>query len=151
MSESTAIMKTVKWIVCPSGALTREWTRMTHRMISVRSTGRVGNLAAALGLSLLVLPAASARADEVTLAETGSTLLYPLFNVWVSDYTKTHSGVRITTGSTGSSEGIEKAISGAVQIGTSDAYMTDAQAKRNPHIINVLMAISALTVNYNLP
>jgi phosphate transport system substrate-binding protein len=29
--------------------------------------------------------------------------------------------------------------------------MTDAQAKRNPHIINVPVAISALTVNYNLP
>jgi phosphate transport system substrate-binding protein len=130
---------------------TREWTRMTDCMNSVRSAGCAGTLAAALGLGLVVLPAASARADEVTLAETGSTLLYPLFNVWVSDYTKTNPGVRITTGNTGSGEGIEQAISGAVQIGTSDAYMTDAQAKRNPHIINVPMAISALTVNYNLP
>jgi ABC-type phosphate transport system substrate-binding protein len=71
---------------------------MTDRMNSVRYTGRAGNLVAALGLGLVVLPAASARADDVTLAETGSTLLYPLFNVWVSDYTKTHPGVRITTG-----------------------------------------------------
>jgi hypothetical protein len=29
------------------------------------------------------------------------------------------------------------AISGAAHIGTSDAYMTDTQAKRNPQIINV--------------
>jgi phosphate transport system substrate-binding protein len=59
--------------------------------------------------------------------------------------------VKITTGGTGSGAGIEQAMSGAVHIGTSDAYMTDAQAKRNPQIINVPMAISALTVNYNLP
>jgi phosphate transport system substrate-binding protein len=38
-----------------------------------------------------------------------------------------------------------------MQIGTSDAYMWDQQAKRNPQIINVRMAIAAQTVNYNLP
>jgi phosphate transport system substrate-binding protein len=64
---------------------------------------------------------------------------------------KAHPGVRITTGETGSGAGIDQAISGAVHIGTSDAYMTDAQAKKYPQIINVPMAISAMTVNYNLP
>jgi phosphate transport system substrate-binding protein len=38
-----------------------------------------------------------------------------------------------------------------VNIGTSDAYMTDAQAKKYPNIVNVPLAISAMTVNYNLP
>jgi phosphate transport system substrate-binding protein len=99
----------------------------------------------------LALPAAPADADDVTLAETGSTLAYPLFNVWASEYPKTHPNVQITTGSTGSGDGIAKAISGAVQIGASDAYMSDAEARRNPQILNVPMAISALTVNYNLP
>ncbi len=108
-------------------------------------------LAAAMALSMLALPASLARADNITLVETGSTLIYPLFNVWASEYTKTHPGTRITTNSTGSAAGIEQAISGAAHIGTSDAYMTEAQVKRNPQIINVPMAISALTVNYNLP
>jgi phosphate transport system substrate-binding protein len=108
-------------------------------------------LAAAIALSVLALPASLAHADDITLVETGSMLIYPLFNVRASEYTKTHPGVRITIGSTGSAAGIEQAISGAAHIGTSDAYMTDAQAKRNPQIINVPMAISALTVNYNLP
>src|SRR5271170_2775170 len=108
-------------------------------------------LAAALALGLLILPAASARADDISLVETGSTLVYPLFKVWVSEYPKTHPGVHITTNATGSEAGIEQAISGAAQIGTSDAYMTDAEARRNPQIINVPMAISAQTVNYNLP
>jgi phosphate transport system substrate-binding protein len=107
--------------------------------------------AAALALAAVALPAAPARADDLTLVETGSTLLFPLFKVWVAEYTKTHSGIHITTNATGSGAGIEQSISGAAQIGTSDAYMSDTQARQNPQIINVPMAISALTVNYNLP
>ena len=108
-------------------------------------------VAAVLALGLLTLPAAAARAGELNLTETGSSLLYPLFNVWVTEYTRTHPGIHITTASTGSGAGIEQAVSGAVQIGASDAYMSDAQARKSPQIINVPMAISALTVNYNLP
>jgi phosphate transport system substrate-binding protein len=99
---------------------------------------------------MITLAAAPARAD-VDLTETGSTLLNPLFRIWTAEYMRTHSGVHITTGATGSGEGIKEAISGVVHIGASDAYMSDAQARRYPQIINVPMAISAVTVNYNLP
>ena len=92
-----------------------------------------------------------ARAADVTLAETGSTLIHPLFKVWADEYMKTHPGVTITSAATNSVAGAEQAISGAVQIGASDAYMSDAEAKQNPLIINVPMAISAQTVNYNIP
>ena len=112
---------------------------------------RAITVAAVLALGLLMLPTGAARAGELNLTETGSSLLYPLFNVWVAEYAKSHPGVRITTGSTGSGAGIDQAVSGAVQIGASDAYMSDAQARKSPQIINVPMAISALTVNYNLP
>jgi hypothetical protein len=108
-------------------------------------------LAAALAIATIAFPAAPARADDLTLVETGSTLLFPLFKVWAVEYTKTHPGIHITTNATGSGAGIDQAVSGAVQIGTSDAYMSDAQARKSPQIINVPMAISALTVNYNLP
>jgi phosphate transport system substrate-binding protein len=124
---------------------------MTDSVNPVSATRHATTLAATIAFGLLALAAPPARADEIALTETGSTLLYPLFNVWVSEYTKTHPGIHITTGSTGSGAGIEQAISGAVQIGASDAYMSDAQAKQNPQIINVPMAISAQTVNYNLP
>jgi phosphate transport system substrate-binding protein len=107
--------------------------------------------AALLALGLLTLPTGAARAVDINLTETGSSLLYPLFNVWVAEYAKTHPGIHITTASTGSGAGIEQAIAGTVQIGASDAYMSDAQARKSPQIINVPMAISALTVNYNLP
>jgi phosphate transport system substrate-binding protein len=117
----------------------------------VRPDVRATNFVAALALGLLALTPALTRADDITLAETGSTLLYPLFKVWVSEYVKTHPGMHITASGTGSGAGIEQTLSGAVQIGTSDAYMSDAQARQNPQIINVPMAISALTVNYNIP
>jgi phosphate transport system substrate-binding protein len=122
---------------------------MTEGVNPAFADRRAITIAAALVFGLLMFPAA--HASELSLTETGSSLLYPLFNVWVSEYTKTHPGIHLSTGSTGSGAGIEQAISGAVQIGASDAYMSDAQARKNPQIVNVPMAISALTVNYNLP
>ncbi len=90
-------------------------------------------------------------ADKVSLLETGSTLLYPLFNLWVPDYTRAHPDVRITTQGTGSGTGIAQAIAGIAQIGASDAYMSDGQMKHSPGILNIPLAISAQTVNYNIP
>jgi phosphate transport system substrate-binding protein len=109
-------------------------------------------LATIVAISLLLLPLRAASAGEdLTLKETGSTLIHPLFGVWASEYARTHPGVAITTASTGSGAGIEQAVSGAVQIGTSDSYMSDAEIRRHPEILNVALAISAQTVNYNVP
>jgi phosphate transport system substrate-binding protein len=93
----------------------------------------------------------SARAADVTLTETGSTLLQPMFSIWVAAYTKTHPGVQITIGGTGSEAGIKQATSGAVEIGASDAYMSDTQVRDAPGIMNIPLAIAAQTINYNLP
>jgi phosphate transport system substrate-binding protein len=106
----------------------------------------------ALGLlAVAATPIARAPAASVTLAETGSTLIYPIFHVWAAEYPKTHPGVTVTASATGSGAGVEQAISGAAQIGVSDAYMSDAQVRDNPLIINVPMAISAQTLNTNIP
>ena len=117
------------------------------RALSVRSSG----LGAGLALGLFALLTGSTLAAPITLTEGGSTLLYPLFNVWASEYAKTHPGATIKTAATGSGAGMDQAISGAVQIGTSDSYMSDADVRHHPLILNIPMAISAQTVNYNLP
>lgn len=112
------------------------------------------SLAAALFVAALaasLVPKGTAAATEVTLAETGSTLFYPLFRVWTIAYARANPGVHMTTKATGSGAGIAQAISGEVQIGASDAYMSDEQVRANPNIINIPLAISAQTVNYNLP
>jgi len=114
---------------------------------------RLARVCAPVALGLLAVtaaPTARARAAEVTLAETGSTLIYPVFRVWAADYPKTHPGVTVTAAATDSGAGVEQAISGAAQIGVSDAYMSDTQVRDNPLVINVPMAISAQTVNYNI-
>jgi phosphate transport system substrate-binding protein len=104
----------------------------------------------ALSTALLAAPLA-ARADDLTLKETGSTLILPVFQAWAQDYAKTHPGVTITTEGSGSAKGIAAAIDGSAQIGTSDAFMSSEQASAHPGILNIAMAISAQTINYNLP
>jgi phosphate transport system substrate-binding protein len=92
----------------------------------------------------------AAKPGTVRLLETGSTLLYPLMNLWVGAYQKQHQDEQITTQGTGSGTGISQAIAGVAQIGASDAYMADAQMGTSP-MLNIPLAISAQTINYNLP
>jgi phosphate transport system substrate-binding protein len=110
------------------------------------------------GAALAVLVAAGttligggAHAAQVRLLETGSSLLYPLFNLWVADYQKEHPDVQITTQSTGSGTGIAQAISGIAQIGASDAYLSNAQMESNAGMLNIPLAISSQMINYNVP
>jgi phosphate transport system substrate-binding protein len=107
--------------------------------------------AAAAFTAAMALTGTAAHAAPVEIAETGSTLLYPVFNRWVAAYQNTHPGVRITTQSTGSGTGIADAISGRVQIGASDAYMSDIEINLNPGILNIPLAVSGQIINYNVP
>jgi phosphate transport system substrate-binding protein len=118
-----------------------------------RPTARVAGVAvaAAIAAAGFAFSSSTASAAEVHLLETGSSLLYPLFNLWVPAYSEHHPDVKITTQSTGSGTGIAEAVKGVAQIGASDAYMSDAQMKAHPGIINVPLAISAQMVNYNVP
>jgi phosphate transport system substrate-binding protein len=99
---------------------------------------------------LLVLGAAGQAFAATRLLETGSSLLYPLMNLWVADYQSRHGDVQITTQSTGSGTGIAQAIAGVAQIGASDAYMSDAQMHQTA-MLNIPLAISAQQINYNIP
>jgi phosphate transport system substrate-binding protein len=106
---------------------------------------------AAFCVAALFAAVAPVSASEIVLNETGSTLLYPLFQRWVAAYAEIQPDVKITTAATGSGTGIKSAIDGTVQIGTSDAYMSDEDAEQNRQIMNVPLAISAQTVNCNVP
>jgi len=97
---------------------------------------------------LAIRPVAAA---DVILHETGSTLLYPLFQKWSAAYSAANPGMRIAAAATGSGAGLAEAIAGRVQIGASDAYMSDQQAERDRRVLNIPVAISAQTVNYNVP
>ena len=103
---------------------------------------------AAIGLAFAVAPA---RAADITLNESGSTLLFPLFQAWITGYKSVKPEVEITAAATGSSAGTKAAIAGSVRIGTSDAYLSDEVAAQNPQILDIPLVISAQTINYNLP
>jgi phosphate transport system substrate-binding protein len=121
---------------------------ISHRSRLVRGSLLAATLiASAVG----VLGAAPSQAASVTLNETGSTLLYPLFTQWIPDYAKAVPDVTLTAAATGSGAGIAGTTSGKAQIGASDAYMSDEQFQQNPGIVNIPVAISAQTVNYNVP
>ena len=83
---------------------------MTARTGATRRKATSLVLAATLAMGSMM--ASHAATAQVRLLETGSTLLYPLFNLWVPVYSKTHPGVQITTQGTGSGTGISEAISG---------------------------------------
>jgi phosphate transport system substrate-binding protein len=89
--------------------------------------------------------------SPVALQETGSSLLYPLFNLWTAQIQKEWPSVSITTASTGSGTGISSAAAGTVNIGASDAYLSPADAQQYPTLENIPLAISAQQINYNLP
>ncbi len=87
---------------------------------------------------------------SVSLSETGSTLLYPLFKLWVVGYKSAYPQVTITTAGTGSGAGISSAAGGTADIGASDAYLTPTDVSKYPTLMNIPLAISAQMVNYNL-
>ena len=124
--------------------------------MKIRLKGTIVALAASLAL-MGFLTACSQQglgpsgSSTIALNETGSSLLYPLFNLWVPVYTNANPNVRITTQSTGSGTGISQSVEGIVQIGASDAYISDAQMKQHPEMLNIPLAISMQMVNYNLP
>jgi phosphate transport system substrate-binding protein len=100
--------------------------------------------------SASAVPTAPASASQA-LSETGSTLLYPLFNLWVPDYEKAYPQIKITTAGTGSGTGISQAAAGAVDIGASDAYLSKTDVGKYPSLLNIPLAISAQQINYNIP
>ncbi len=112
---------------------------------------RSSALVLAFSVAALVSAGCKSAAPQINILETGSSLLYPLFNVWVPEYAKTHPNVRITTQSTGSGTGMSQAIAGIAQIGASDAYLGDTMMQAHPNMLNIPLAISMQMVNYNLP
>ncbi len=126
--------------------------------------GVIASVAAGLALSSVVLSSAAAGAQSVklpssgvetppggTLTETGSTLLYPLFNLWAGGYTQKYPSVTVQTAGTGSGTGISDATNGTVDIGASDAYLPPSDLTANPNLKNIPLAISAQIVAYNIP
>jgi phosphate transport system substrate-binding protein len=103
------------------------------------------------GAIAFVLGVPMAHAADISLTESGSTLLYPLFQSWIAGYKSVATNIDLTAAATGSGAGEAAALAGKASIGASDAYLSDKIAAQNPNILDIPLAISAQTINYNLP
>jgi phosphate transport system substrate-binding protein len=87
----------------------------------------------------------------VTLTESGSSLVLPYLQKMVAPLHADYPAIALAPAGGGSGKGVSDAISGAVVMGGSDAYLSDGQAAQNPDLVDVPIAVSAQAVNYNLP
>ena len=89
--------------------------------------------------------------SAVTLTEDGSSLLYPYLQKLEPGINTAYPNITLSAAAGGSGKGQTDAISGAVDMGGSDAYLSAGQVSANPGLLNIPIAVSAQAVNYNLP
>jgi phosphate transport system substrate-binding protein len=136
-------------------AAVRTRPRAALRLAAVTAVAALAALTAACGTVTQAGPADPAAAAQsgpaATIAETGSSLLYPLMHVWATAYQHQAPGVTVSTASTSSGTGIADATAGNADLGASDAYLSSGDMVKKPALRNIPLAVSAQTVLYNLP
>lgn len=90
-------------------------------------------------------------AQAADLAISGSSLLFPLEQVWSHAYMKRHAGIHISVTPAGSGAGISAAAEGNITIGSSDVYLTHELKKRYPSLISIPVAMEDAQMIYNIP
>ncbi|MHB0939361.1 MAG: phosphate ABC transporter substrate-binding protein PstS [Armatimonadota bacterium] len=92
------------------------------------------------------------RSGSVSLNGAGATFPYPLYSKWFDEYGKANPDVRINYQSIGSGGGIKQLQAGTVDLGASDAPLSDAEMKQMPApVIHLPMVAGAVALAYNLP
>src|SRR5271170_1738103 len=82
----------------------------------------------------------------------GSTFGYPIYSKWFDAYTKIDTSVRFNYQSIGSGGGIMMLKNQTVQIGASDAPLTDKQEAAMPGpVLHFPSVMGAVVILYNLP
>jgi phosphate transport system substrate-binding protein len=104
--------------------------------------------AAAFGISASGM---TASATAGSLLGAGSTLVYPMEQLWATGFSST--GNTVTYDPVGSSTGITDVSAGLVDFGASDAPMTPAQAAGcdGGHCVTIPWALTATGLGYNVP
>ncbi len=106
-------------------------------------------LIAAVFVSATVLRA------QTTVNGAGSTFVYPLFSKWSEEYHKMKPDIQINYQSIGSGGGIQQLIAGTVNIGASDAPLTDQQIetaeKAHGPVLHIPETMGGVVMMYNIP
>ena len=125
--------------------------RISASVATVIAIGIAGSLAGATAASAAKSKSVVEKPAGGTITETGSTLLYPLFNLWAGGYSTMFPSTTVSTAGTGSGTGITDASNGTADIGASDAYLSPTQLTATPSLLNIPVAISAQIIAYNIP
>lgn len=86
-----------------------------------------------------------------TISETGSALMFPMFQLWAANFSQRYPNFQINTANTGSGTGQSFVERGLAQIGASGAFLTDTQRAQFPNILDIPLAVTADIIEYNIP
>ncbi len=106
-----------------------------------------------LALMTLAAIATVKYADaDLLINGAGATFPYPIYSKWFDVYAKENPGIHFNYQSIGSGGGIRMLSNRTVQLGASDAPLTDEQLKAAPgKILHFPSVMGADVVAYNLP
>lgn len=89
---------------------------------------------------------------SINLQGAGATFPNPLYQKWLSEYSKLHSNIRIDYQSIGSGGGIKQIQAQTVDFGASDAPMSDGDLKSAPgELLHIPTVLGAVVLTYNVP
>jgi len=92
-----------------------------------------------------------AGSGSLRLQGAGATFPNPLYQKWLSEYSRQHPDLKIEYQSIGSGAGIKQLKEQTIDYGASDAPMTDADLKSAPgEIVHVPTVLGAVVITYNL-
>ncbi len=90
--------------------------------------------------------------SNVVITETGSSLAYPVIEMWANEYSRLKPYVTVNAASTGSGMGIAQAGEGIVDIGASDIYIYKEELLRKyGDLVHIPIFIGGVGVTYNIP
>lgn len=94
--------------------------------------------------------AAASHADTI-ISSAGATFPAPLYQKWIKLYSES-TNVRLEYQAVGSGRGIQLLLSGRVDIGASDIFLSDTDLQKNTHsMLHIPTCIGAVAIIFNLP
>jgi phosphate transport system substrate-binding protein len=102
-------------------------------------------------LGVILLAGWRAGWSDLLINGAGATFPYPIYSKWLDLYAKANPGIHINYQSIGSGGGIRMLTQRTVDIGASDAPMTEQQMKQAPgKILHFPSVMGAVVIAYNL-
>ena len=93
----------------------------------------------------------SGNSGAVRLQGSGSTFVKPMMDKWMSEYGKINPNIRGDYQSTGSGAGIKAIQTQTVDLGATDAAMTEEEMKQSPSdVLHIPIILGAVVLTYNL-